>query len=114
MSLVADHTTAPPSVFLRRLLRSPSAAIGGAIVLFVLLVAIFAPLIAPYDPNLQETANRLMAPEAAHWLGTDAFGRDILSRLIFGARPTLLLVLFVVLLMAPIGTPSLLRSVLII
>ncbi len=103
MSLVADHNPAPHGLLLRRLLRSPSAAIGGAIVLFVLLLALFAPLIAPYDPNLQETADRLAAPTAIHWLGTDAFGRDILSRLIFGARPTLLLVLFVVLLMAPIG-----------
>jgi peptide/nickel transport system permease protein len=59
---------------------------------------------APYDPTLQETANRLMPPKRPqHWLGTDAFGRDILSRLIYGARPTLLLVLFVVLLMAPVG-----------
>jgi peptide/nickel transport system permease protein len=87
----------------RRVLASPSASTGGAVVLLVLCMALFAPLIAPYDPNLQETANRLMPPDAAHWLGTDAFGRDILSRLIYGARPTLLLVVVVVLLMAPLG-----------
>ncbi len=89
--------------FGRRMLRSPSAAAGGGIVIFILAVALLAPLVAPYDPNLQETANRLMAPSAAHWLGTDGFGRDILSRLIYGARPTLLLVLIVALLMAPLG-----------
>lgn len=89
--------------FLRRLLRSPSAAIGAAVVLVILFAALLAPVIAPYDPTLQETASRLMPPTAAHWLGTDAFGRDILSRLIYGARPTLLLVLIVVLLMAPLG-----------
>lgn len=102
MSVAADPVLLSSSVF-RRVLRSPSAAIGAAIVLVILAAAILAPWIAPYDPNLQETANRLMPPSAAHWLGTDAFGRDQLSRLIFGARPTLLLVLFVVLLMAPIG-----------
>nr|WP_281413797.1 ABC transporter permease [Rhizobium sp. BK650] len=85
------------------MLRSPSAATGSAVVLFILGLALLAPLIAPYDPNLQETANRLMHPDTAHWLGTDGFGRDILSRIIYGARPTLLLVLVVVLLMAPLG-----------
>ncbi len=82
-------------------------ALGGSgrciVVLFILALALLAPLIAPYDPNLQETANRLMPPDAAHWFGTDGFGRDILSRIIYGARPTLLLVLVVVLLMAPLG-----------
>ncbi|MGO4439472.1 ABC transporter permease [Rhizobium sp. RAF56] len=102
MSLAADPILRPSSFF-RRILRSPSAVVGGVIVCLMLAVALLAPWIAPYDPNLQETANRLMPPSTAHWLGTDAFGRDQLSRLIFGARPTLLLVLFVVLLMAPIG-----------
>lgn len=102
MSAIVQAPLGGPS-FLRRVLRSPSAATGGLLVLLVLLAALLAPLIAPYDPNLQETANRLMPPSAAHWFGTDAFGRDILSRLIYGARPTLLLVLIVVLLMAPLG-----------
>jgi len=91
------------SIFLQRLLRSPAAAAGCLVVIVILALALFAPWIAPYDPNLQETANRLMPPDGAHWLGTDGFGRDILSRIIYGARPTLLLVLVVVLLMAPLG-----------
>lgn len=101
-----SETVQPPlggSVFLQRLLRSPVAAVGCVVVTVILALALFAPWIAPYDPNLQETANRLMPPDAAHWLGTDGFGRDILSRIIYGARPTLLLVLVVVLLMAPLG-----------
>ncbi len=102
MSAIVQHPLDGPS-FLRRLLRSPSAAIGSAVVVFILAVALLAPLIAPYDPNLQETANRLMPPSGAHWFGTDGFGRDLLSRMIYGARPTLLLLLFVVLLMAPLG-----------
>ncbi|MET0749122.1 MAG: ABC transporter permease [Rhizobium sp.] len=102
MSLVAEPLNHSSSL-LRRVLRSQSAAIGATILFVMLFAAIFAPLIAPYDPNLQETANRLAGPNAAHWIGTDAFGRDLLSRLLYGARPTLLLVLFVVLLMAPTG-----------
>jgi peptide/nickel transport system permease protein len=102
MSAIVQAPLGGPSFF-RRILRSPSAAMGSAAVLFILSVALLAPLIAPYDPNLQETANRLMPPTAAHWLGTDGFGRDILSRLVYGARPTLLLIAIVVLLMAPLG-----------
>ena len=102
MTIFVGRPTGEPSS-VRRLLRSPSATVGAAIVLVVLAVALLAPLVAPYDPDLQQTADRLMAPTAAHWLGTDGFGRDILSRLIFGAWPTLLLVLIVVLLMAPFG-----------
>lgn len=86
-----------------KLLRSPSAVIGGLIVLAVLLVAIAAPVIAPFDPYAQETAIRLAVPDAVHWLGTDAFGRDILSRLLYGAQSTLLLLVIVILLMAPLG-----------
>ncbi|MBB3589756.1 peptide/nickel transport system permease protein [Rhizobium sp. BK529] len=102
MSVIVQAPLGGPS-FLRRVLHSPSAAAGSAVVLVILALALLAPLIAPYDPNLQETANRLMPPSAAHWLGTDGFGRDILSRIIYGARPTLLLVLVVMLLMAPLG-----------
>lgn len=102
MSLMVEPVVLSSSL-VRRVLRSPSAAIGTTILLVMLFAALFAPLIAPYDPNLQETANRLAVPSAEHWIGTDAFGRDLLSRLLYGARPTLLLVLFVVLLMAPTG-----------
>ena len=87
----------------RKLLHSPSATIGGLIILVVLLVAITAPLIAPFDPYLQNTAIRLAAPDATHWLGTDAFGRDLFSRILYGAQSTLLLLLLVIVLMAPLG-----------
>ncbi|MFT4182527.1 MAG: ABC transporter permease [Rhizobium sp.] len=102
MSVIMQQPLGGPS-FIRRILRSPSAAIGVIIVLVILAAALLAPLVVPYDPSLQDTANRLMPPTATHWLGTDGFGRDILSRIIYGARPTLLLVLIVVLLMAPLG-----------
>ncbi|NTG18513.1 ABC transporter permease [Agrobacterium rhizogenes] len=102
MSLTANPSV-PVTSIIRRIMRSPSAATGTLIVITVLAIALLAPVIAPYDPNLQDTAIRLAAPNTLHLFGTDAFGRDLLSRLLYGARPTLLLVLFVILLMAPAG-----------
>lgn len=69
-----------------------SIIILGAIV----LAAVFAPLVAPYDPDALDLFNVLSGPSAAHWLGTDASGRDTLSRLIFGARTSMLGPLIVV------------------
>ena len=82
-------TASPRRLMLRRMLRSRSLLIGGGIVLFVVIVAIGAPLIAPFDPDRIGTGRRLAAPGARFLLGTDEFGRDILSRVIFGARYTL-------------------------
>lgn len=58
-------------------------------IVLLALVAIFAPLLAPYDPDAQELSNMLKAPGGAHLLGTDEFGRDILSRIIYGCRVSL-------------------------
>ncbi len=88
---------------LRRLLRNPSSAAGLLLVALLVVVACFAPWLATHDPNAQDFALRLRPPASAHWLGTDQFGRDIYSRLVHGARPTLLVVLLVVLLAAPFG-----------
>ena len=100
---VLDMPAARTGDFRRKFGRSPSALIGTAIISLVLFLALFSPLIAPYDPYAQDTTIRLTAPSAAHWLGADTFGRDLLSRMIYGARPTLLLVVFVGVLMAPTG-----------
>jgi peptide/nickel transport system permease protein len=94
---------AQAAVGLRRLLRNPSSLAGFVLVLLLVVAAVFAPLIATHDPNAQDFALRLSPPSAAHWLGTDQFGRDIYSRLVHGARPTLLIVLLVVVLAAPFG-----------
>jgi len=75
--------------FLKKCTRSPQLMVGASIVLFFVLVAIFAPLIAPYDPLEQSIARRFQGFSSAHWLGTDNLGRDMLSRLIFGARVSL-------------------------
>jgi len=79
------------------------AILGLMIVVLLVLCAIFAPLLATYDPSTQDLANRLATPSATHWLGTDELGRDVYSRLLFGARVTLGMVIVVVVLVAPIG-----------
>ena len=73
----------------RRVLGTRSVVIGGAVILVVLLLALAAPLLAPYDPSQIGAGRKLMSPTASHLLGTDEYGRDILSRLLFGARLTL-------------------------
>lgn len=69
----------------------------------LVLVALLAPLLSGFDPNTQNIQERLLPPSATHWLGTDAFGRDLFTRLLYGTRPTLLLVTLVLLLTLPIG-----------
>jgi peptide/nickel transport system permease protein len=73
----------------RRLLRNPAAVAGGSFIILLIVVALCAPLLAPHDPNRQDLLQRLQSPSSDHWLGTDEFGRDQLSRLIFGARVSL-------------------------
>ena len=63
---------------------------GFAIIVILIFVAIFAPLISPYDPYKQDMKNALQGPSSAHWLGTDEIGRDILSRLMYGSRTSLM------------------------
>ena len=72
-----------------RLLREPSALIGGGIVLVFALMAVFAPWVAPYDPNASDWSAIRLGPTLAHPFGTDDLGRDVLSRIIFGARASL-------------------------
>ncbi|MGS7369873.1 ABC transporter permease subunit [Klebsiella pneumoniae] len=68
-----------------------------------LTTALFAPWLAPHDPNWQDAAARLQGPGAGHWLGTDSYGRDLLSRLLYGARPALGLVALVTAITLPVG-----------
>jgi peptide/nickel transport system permease protein len=70
--------------------RRPLGAIGAAVVVVMFVVAVLAPWIAPYDPLAIDFAAMLAAPGATHWLGTDAFGRDVLSRLIYGSQTALI------------------------
>ena len=76
---------------LRRLVRDKVAMVAALLLATIGLAAIFAPLVAPYDPYLTDLTKVMQPPSAEHWFGTDNTGRDILSRVIFGARNTLML-----------------------
>ncbi|MGC0036474.1 ABC transporter permease, partial [Enterobacter hormaechei] len=93
----------PFYLFLRRLRRSPAAFCGLIAIALLVLIALFAPWLAPHDPNWQDAAARLQPPNAQHWLGTDSYGRDLLSRLIYGTRPALGLVVLVTVITLPAG-----------
>lgn len=82
---------------------NPLALLGLGIVIALLIAAALAPWIAPYDPLAQSLGNRLKPPSAAHWFGTDSLGRDILSRILWGTRITLAIVLLVVISVGPVG-----------
>jgi peptide/nickel transport system permease protein len=79
-------------------------AIGGAVIVAWVLAALLAPWITPYAPDTVNVAGRLAAPSAAHWLGTDELGRDVLTRIIFGARTSLAVGFSVVLIGGAAGT----------
>ena len=69
--------------------RHPAGVAGAILLTIIALAVLFGPLVAPYDPQAFHTTVRLQGPSADHWLGTDQFGRDLLSRLLFGARSTI-------------------------
>jgi peptide/nickel transport system permease protein len=88
---------------LRRMRHSPAAIIGGTIVGFFVLVAIFAPFLAPYDPTRGNLAQSYLPPNSEHWFGTNIQGQDVLSRIIFGSRLTLGIAVLSVVLGVSIG-----------
>ncbi|MEI7535709.1 MAG: ABC transporter permease [Comamonadaceae bacterium] len=90
---------------LRRLLRRRGAMLGLVIVLAFIVLAIFAPLIAPYDPVATSWSAVRSAPSAEYWFGTDEIGRDVLSRVVWGARASLLAGLVSVCISMALGVP---------
>jgi peptide/nickel transport system permease protein len=87
----------------RELLGSPTSAFGLVVITILLLTALLAPVIAPYDPNIINLGNALQPPSAAHWFGTDELGRDILSRIVYGTRISLTIITIVSVIVGPIG-----------
>ena len=108
MSLAAAEPAIPAlpprALLLRRFLRQRGGVIGGAIVLVVFLVAILAPAIAPKPYDATDLLNAFAPPDATNLLGTDKLGRDILSRLILGARTSLAVGLSVMAITLAVGT----------
>ena len=88
---------------LGELLANASSCIGLLIIVVLVLVAAFAPWIAPSDPYAQDLGQALKAPSAAHWFGTDELGRDIFSRIVYGTRITLTIISLVTVIVGPIG-----------
>jgi peptide/nickel transport system permease protein len=88
LAATGERATRTERSWMRSLLRNPVGVTGAVIVLLTIVVAIFAPLIAPYDPADQQ-AQRLLGPSMDHFFGTDELGRDTFSRIVFGARVSL-------------------------
>ncbi len=89
----------------RRFLKNRLAVVGLVVILLFVALAIFAPLIAPYSPLKANFSHAFRAPTASHWLGTDELGRDVLSRVIWGARGSLISGLLIVALGVSVGVP---------
>jgi ABC-type dipeptide/oligopeptide/nickel transport system permease subunit len=102
---IGDVVETPFRRFRRRFLRQRAAVFALAFVILLVLVAVFAPWVAPYDPLSQDLRNTLQGPSADHWLGTDELGRDVLSRIIYGSRVSLLAAVQAVVLALVLGVP---------
>jgi peptide/nickel transport system permease protein len=96
----------PRRLAVRRFLRRPAAVAGLLVITLFVVMAILAPLLAPFDPVATSWSAIRKAPSAAHWMGTDENGRDVLSRVLFGARASLLAGVVSVLIAAWIGVPA--------
>ncbi|QKJ87182.1 peptide/nickel transport system permease protein [Paramixta manurensis] len=90
---------------LRWLWRHPAITLGSLLVGIILLMALLAPLIASHDPYTQDLLNTLVPPSAEHWFGTDDYGRDIFSRIVYGARISVFEVVMSVGISLAIGVP---------
>jgi peptide/nickel transport system permease protein len=93
----AVRARGPTAIMMRKLFGRRLVLVGAAILIVVALAAILAPWITPYDPMALRILDRLQGPRAAHWFGTDELGRDVFSRVVFGARYSLMIGALVVL-----------------
>ena len=96
----------PARLALRRFLHRPVAVAGLVVIVVFVAVAVFAPLLAPYDPIATSWTAIRKAPSLAHWMGTDENGRDVLSRVIFGSQASLMAGVVSVLIAGAIGVPT--------
>jgi peptide/nickel transport system permease protein len=103
-AVLAGADELPPDRFLRALSQNRLSWLGFLLLATIVLVALLAPLLAPHDPLEQNILARLEPPSAEFWLGTDSYGRDVLSRLIYGARISLAVGFIAVLIAMLVGT----------
>ena len=104
MSAIAAASPARPNALWQALSRNRLSWVGIGLLLLIVLAAVLAPWLAPHDPLQQNIAYRLEPPSAEFWLGTDSYGRDVLSRLIYGARVSLLVGFVAILIAMCIGS----------
>ena len=95
--VVNAPSRSPTAIIVRKLFRRKLVLAGAAILVVVTLLALFAPWVTPYDPMAMKISDRIQSPRAAHWFGTDELGRDVFSRVVFGARYSLMIGALVVL-----------------
>jgi peptide/nickel transport system permease protein len=103
---MASELAVPLTLASRRRFRwNSSLVLGGAIILIMVLAAALAPYVTPYDPIRLDIRARFQPPSATHWFGTDQYGRDVFTRVLYGARYDLLIAVLAVALAAGVGTP---------
>jgi ABC-type dipeptide/oligopeptide/nickel transport system permease subunit len=107
LALAAEEIALPKkrSRVLSKFLKNRSAVLGGVIVLFFIIVAVVAPLIAPFDPIKPSFTTIRKAPSAMFWFGTDELGRDMFSRMVWGARASLMAGIVSVAIAVVLGVP---------
>jgi peptide/nickel transport system permease protein len=91
MPIARAPSRSPTAILLGKLFRRKLVLAGAAILVVVTLLALFAPWITPYGPMAMKIADRMQSPRLAHWFGTDELGRDVFSRVVFGARYSLMI-----------------------
>jgi peptide/nickel transport system permease protein len=101
-----SRPSTPGRLAVSRFFRRPAAVVGLAVIVVFAAAAILAPLVSPFDPIATSWSAIRKAPSAAHWMGTDENGRDVLSRVLFGARASLLAGVVSVIIAAGIGVPA--------
>ncbi|WP_372008868.1 ABC transporter permease [Paenibacillus chitinolyticus] len=104
VTLVTKPTKGRAAEFFSKFSKQRASLASGIFIIFLAIIAIFGPHLTPYDPNVPDYDALMAGPSAAHWAGTDEYGRDILSRLIDGTRLTLAVSLSSVLIAAVLGT----------
>src|ERR1700753_1984476 len=105
MALVPDELESPARRALRRLLARKGAVVGLVVIVNFIVLAVFAPLIVPYDPIKTNFALVRKPPSILHWFGTDDLGRDVLARVIYGTRASLAAGAILVCIAFSVGVP---------